>query len=242
MTKRFLTIQHMPWEGPGIYLIRAAQKLGVQLDVIDVWRETIPDMSPYDALIVLGGEPNVDQETVYPFLKSEKVAIRRSIDEDRPYLGFCLGHQLLADALGAKVGDNFCRSVGFIQGKVTKEGALHPLFQNLPRTFPLFKWHTQAILTPLPKHIEVLVTSSECLVEAISVTDRPHVVGLQFDNHAASSANVAEWIAEDSAWLSRSPRVNPARVFQDAVNLEKSVGEQFEVLFSNFVEMVEGTQ
>jgi len=232
----------MPWEGPGIHLTRAAQKLDVQLDVIDVWREAIPDISPYDALIVLGGGPNVDQEKLYPFLKAEKATIRRSIEEDRPYLGFCLGHQFLADALGATVGYNFCRSVGFIQGKVTKEGARHPLFQNLPRTFPLFKWHEQAILTPLPKHIEVLVTSSECLVEAISVTDRAHIVGLQFDNHAASSANVAEWIAEDSKWLSRPPTVNLGRVIQDAVKLEKNVGEQFEVLFGNFLDMVGGPE
>ncbi len=240
MAKKILTFQHMPWEGPGIHLVRSAKRLGVQLESIEVWRQPIPDLAPYDALIVLGGEPNVDQEEKYPFLKAEKAAIRRSIEQDRPYLGFCLGHQLLADALGAKVGDNFCRSVGFIEGQVTREGRQHPLLRRLPQTFPLFKWHAQAILPPVPKHIEVLVTSPECLVEAISVTHRPHIVGLQFDNHAATHANVSKWLEEDVKWLSHSPGVNPSKVLADAMRLETSVGEQFEILFGNFMKLVSG--
>lgn len=240
MAKIFLTFQHMPWEGPGIHLIRSAEKRDIKLEVVEVWHEPIPDLAPYDALIVLGGGPNVDQEEKYPFLRAEKAAIRRSIEEERPYLGFCLGHQLLADALGANVGDNFCRSVGFIEGQLTKEGSHHPLLQRLPQTFSIFKWHAQAILPPVPKHIEVLVTSLECLVEAISVTNRPHIVGLQFDNHAATCANVTKWLEEDSNWLSHSPRVNPSKVLADAKLLEKSVGEQFEILFGNFMKLVLG--
>jgi GMP synthase-like glutamine amidotransferase len=236
--KRFLTFQHMPWEGPGVHLIRSAEKRGIQLDVVEVWHEPIPDLAPYAALIVLGGEPNVDQEAQYPFLKPEKAAIRRSIEEDRPYLGFCLGHQLLADALGAKVGENFCRSIGFIKGRVTKEGQHHALFQNLPQILPLFKWHAQAIVAPVPKQIEVLVTSSDCVVEAISLTNRPHIVGLQFDNHAAARANVASWIEGDSEWLALSPEVNPSKVLADAVRLERSLGEEFEMLFNNFVGLI----
>lgn len=235
---RFLTFQHMPWEGPGVHLLQSAKRWGVQLEVIEVWRQPIPDLAPYDALIVLGGEPNVDQEEKYPFLKGEKAAIRRSIEEDRPYLGFCLGHQLLADALGANVGDNFCRSVGFIEGQVTKEGSHHPLLRRLPQTFTLFKWHAQAILPPVPKHIEVLVTSPECLVEAISVTKRAHIVGLQFDNHAATRVNVSTWLEEDKEWLSHSPNVNPSKVLTDATRLEKSAGEHFEIIFGNFMELV----
>ena len=230
----------MPWEGPGIHLLRSAESRGVQLEVIEVWRQPIPDLAPYDALIVLGGEPNVNQEEKYPFLRAEKAAIRRFIDEDRPYLGFCLGHQLLADALGAKVGANFCQSVGFIEGQVTKEGSQHPLLQRLPQTLPLFKWHAQAILPPVPKHIEVLVTSSECLVEAISVTKRAHIVGLQFDNHAATRVNVGKWLEEDSEWLSYTPNINPSKVLTDAALLERQVGEQFEILFENFMKLVLG--
>jgi hypothetical protein len=92
----------------------------------------------------------------------------------------------------------------------------------------------------VPKHIEVLVTSQECLVEAISITNRPYVVGLQFDNHAATQVNVTKWLEEDSNWLSRSPSINPSKVLSDVTRLEKSMGEHFEVLFDNFMKLVFG--
>jgi len=119
MSKRFLVFQHMPWEGPGRHLIRSAEKLNVYLHIIEVWRQPIPDIGSYEGLLVLGGGPNVDQEDLYPFLSEEKEIIRNVIKKDMPYMGFCLGHQLLADVLGAEVGPNLMYSVGFIEGKLT---------------------------------------------------------------------------------------------------------------------------
>jgi GMP synthase (glutamine-hydrolysing) len=185
-TKRFLVLQHMSWEGPGVHLLRAAERCDVRLEVVEVWRQPIPETGTCHGMIVLGGSPNVDQDEDYPFLRAEKGAIRQILAADKPYLGFCLGHQLLADALGARVGANSCRSVGFIEGRLTEAGRRHPLFRGLPGTLPLFKWHAQAVLTPTPGQVEVLAASPECQVEAISVKGRPHIVGLQFDNHACS--------------------------------------------------------
>jgi GMP synthase-like glutamine amidotransferase len=107
-----------------------------------------------------------------------------------PYLGFCLGHQLLADALGAKIGPNYRACIGFIEGFITHDGRNHPAFRELPQHMPLFKWHAQAVQEPLPNYINILATSSECQVEAISVHERPHILGMQFDNHAADPADV----------------------------------------------------
>lgn len=237
MTKRFLVFQHMPWEGPGDHLICAAKKHGILLCVVEVWHEPIPDLSSYDGLIVLGGEPNIDQEQKYPFLKAEKAAIRYSIELGKPYLGFCLGHQLLADALGAKVGPNDRMSVGFIPGEITEKGRIHPLFRDVSDSFPLFKWHSQAVQLPLPKHVEILATSTECQVEAISVHENPRLVGLQFDNHAATITNVREWIKSDQEWLSQIPDLNPEAILDSAARLETLIGKQFEVMFHNFLEL-----
>ncbi len=238
MTKQFLVFQHMPWEGPGKHLISSARKWGVRFDIVEVWRQSIPDISPYHGLIVLGGGPNVDQEKEYPFLKAEKQFISRVLEADKPYLGFCLGLQLLADALGARIGPNFCRSVGFITGHLTKDGRKHPLFSGMPGSFPLFKWHTQTVLPPLPKEIEILVTSAECEAEAISVRERPHLVGLQFDNQSAAIANVKEWIKGDEKWLSQSPSVDTATLVKDAEIHEALMGEQFELVFSNYMKLI----
>jgi GMP synthase-like glutamine amidotransferase len=86
--------------------------------------------------IVLGRGPNVDQEDQFPFLTSEKRAIRQTIELNMPYLGFCLGHQLLADALGVRIGPNFHHSIGFIEGRLRKNGLDHPLFYSIPASFP----------------------------------------------------------------------------------------------------------
>ena len=238
MGKRFLVFQHMPWEGPGEHLRRSAASRDVHLDVIEVWHQAIPDLQPYDGLIVLGGSPNVEQEEKYPFLRGEKEAVREVLETDKAYLGFCLGHQLLAHVLGLRVGPNSCRSVGFIEGHLTRYGRKHPLFQNLPNTMPLFKWHGQAVLPPVPKNIEILVTSLECEVEAISLAGSPHVVGLQFDNHAGSVGDVTIWIEGDRSWLSSPPEVDTSAMLADAVKYETHVGEQFELVFDNYLQLI----
>ena len=218
-----------------MHLFRSARNLGVNLEIIEVWHQDIPDLSPYDGLIVLGGSPNVDQREQYPYLRAEKAAINQVLAADKSYLGFCLGHQLLGDVLGTRVGANSKRSVGFIQGHLTGRGRQHPIFQDLPDRFPLFKWHAQAVLAPVPEQVDILVTSADCEVEAISLRGSPHVVGLQFDNHAASRQDAATWLDGDREWLSQPPEVDPPLVLADAEKMEPLMGEQFEILFRNFL-------
>jgi GMP synthase-like glutamine amidotransferase len=234
MKRRFLVFQHTPREKPGRYLVDFARKRRMRLEIVEVWHEPIPDIASYDGLIVLGGAPNVDQEKTYKFLKAEKEVICRAIKEDMPYLGFCLGHQLLAEALNAEVGPNFCNSVGFIQGQITKGGSRHPIFRDLPRSVTLFKWHSQAVLLPIPKGIDILMTSSDCQVEAISVQGRPHIVGFQFDNYAASPVEVTEWVEGDREWLSQIG-ADGAMIIKDAVEQEILIAAQFEVIMNNFI-------
>jgi len=234
---RFLVFQHMPWEGPGSHLLRAAKKQRVRLDIAELWHKPIPDIDPYNGVIVLGGAPNVNEEQKYPFLKSEKEAIQHILKKDKAYLGFCLGHQLLADALKAQVGPNFCTSIGFAEGRLTKEGRVHPMFHNISQCLPLFKWHTQAVIPPLPKEVYILATSQDCQVEAISVQDRPHLVGMQFDNHAAAISDVKTWIAGDQKLLS-SKGIDGSNLLQSTAELESLIGAQFDIMFENYIRII----
>jgi GMP synthase-like glutamine amidotransferase len=240
MAKKILVFQHNPWEGPGQFLLSAAKSKRIKLDIIRVWEENIPEVKDYLAMIVLGGGPNVDQEHIYPFLADEKKTIKRAIGQDVPYLGFCLGHQLLADALGARVGPNFQTSLGIIQGFLTHDGKNHPVFRDLPQHLPLFKWHGQAVQEPLPGHIEILATSAECQVEAISLHDRPHIIGLQFDNHAAAPENVKSWLTMDSKWIAtlQDREVNPDTIIRDAEKHQEIIKQQFSKLFDNFFSLI----
>ena len=238
--RKIIVFQHNPWEGPGLFLLNAAKQQKIKLEIIHVWKEKIPELNGYKALIVLGGGPNVDQENIYPFLRQEKETIKEAIARDIPYLGFCLGHQLLAHVLGAKVGPNFQSSLGFIRGFLTHEGKIHPAFKDLPQHLPLFKWHSQAVQEPLPGHINILATSTQCQVEAISLHGRPHILGLQFDNHAAALKNVENWLTMDSKWLANLPdNMTPASdMLADAKKHETIMQEQFIKLFDNFFSLI----
>lgn len=241
MGKKFLVFQHTPWEGPGRLLLEAAYRHQVELEVVKVWESRIPDPEPFDALVVLGGGPNVNEEERYPFLIREKTAIRRSLADNRPYLGICLGHQLLAEALGAPVGRNHRFSVGFTTGYLTHRGHAHPAFEGLPDGLTLFKWHAQAVLEPLPRHLEVLATSSECAIEAISVVNRPHILGVQFDNHAAAPPDVALWLQQDVDWLDRLGLTSAelTAILDEAVRRQEKSAAEFELLFANFLRLTE---
>lgn len=241
MAKKILVFQHNPWEGPGQFLLNAVKYHRIKLDIIRVWEEPIPVISGYRAMIVLGGGPNVDQEHIFPFLIEEKKVIKKAISMDIPYLGFCLGHQLLANILGAKVGPNFQSSIGFVKGFLTHNGKKHPLFAGLPQGITLFKWHSQSVQEPLPTSMNILATSTECQVEAISLEDRPHIIGLQFDNHAATPAEVKNWLAMDSKWIcSLTDReVEPAAILADAKRESDLIGKQFAKLFDNFLSLIQ---
>ena len=185
MALKFLVLQHIDWESPGRMLYEAAGRLDITLEITKIYRQAAPDPADFDALLLLGGPPNIHEEDRYPFLREEKRLLKAWIAMDRPCLGFCLGHQLLADALGAEIGPNFMPSIGFIQGHLTHAGKEHPIFQGINSPLTLFKWHEQAVQTPLPRNLMMLATSSQCVLEAFSVVGRPHIIGLQCDNHAA---------------------------------------------------------
>ncbi|MEN8142586.1 MAG: type 1 glutamine amidotransferase [Thermodesulfobacteriota bacterium] len=240
MVRKFLVFQHNPWEGPGKVLREAALGNAVELDVVRTWEERIPDLAPYDCLVVLGGGPNVDQEDEFPFLVEEKKAIKKSLADNRPYLGFCLGHQLLAEALGAQVGRNHKSSIGFVTGYLTHRGHDHPAFNGLPDCFPIFKWHSQTVKEPLPGHLRILATSNECQVEALSVIGRPHILGLQFDNHSASLSEVESWLDKDEAWLStlQDQVVNRNKMLAAAEQNSMEIKCEFEMFFTNFLKLI----
>jgi GMP synthase-like glutamine amidotransferase len=240
MARKVIVFQHNPWEGPGQFLLGAAKHHKIKMDIIRVWEETIPVLRDYMAMIVLGGGPNVDQEHIYPFLKDEKKIIKEALVQDIPYLGFCLGHQLLAEALGAKVGPNFQPSLGYIQGFLTHAGKKHPVFKEIPQQIPLFKWHAQAVQEPLPSCVTILATSAECQVEAISLHGRPHILGMQFDNHAAAPDNIKHWITMDAKWLAtiQDKEVNPAQLMEDAQKHQATIRMQFTKLFDNFISLI----
>lgn len=231
--KKILIVQHMAWEGPGGHLLAALAEADIAFEVAEVWHRPLPTLEPFAGLIVLGGSPNVDEEEEFPYLKPLKAMIKEVAASGRAYLGFCLGHQLLAHVLGCRVGPLPQKSIGFITGRLTPQGEAHPAFQGMPKEFRLFKWHGQGVIPPVPQGLQILAASEAAPVEALGILDNPRVVGLQFDNHA-NAQDAAKWLAHDGEWALAGSGVVPEVLWSQALAEEAAIGKNFRDFMGNF--------
>lgn len=189
---KFLVLQHLAVEHPGV-LRDFLREDGIDWHTVELDEgEPIPDLEPYDAMIVMGGPQDVWQEDAFPWLKPEKAAIRRFVvDLGRPYLGLCLGHQLLADALGGRVGPGARPEVGALTISLTENGRHDPLLAGVPDPVEVLQWHG-AEVTALPEGAVQLARSDVCEVQAFRYGRRAY--GLQCHVEATCDT-VPDWAA-----------------------------------------------
>src|SRR5215467_13464850 len=128
--KRVLALQHIEIDPPG-YLGELLQEHSIPYDVVMVQEGTLPDPTAYSAILSLGG-PEYAGDAELSYLIQEKSLIRRAVDQDIPFLGICLGGQLLASALGAPIVRKGLTEIGFFDAQFTAEGMSDPLFAGLP--------------------------------------------------------------------------------------------------------------
>jgi GMP synthase-like glutamine amidotransferase len=187
---RFLVFQHVAVEHPGIFR-DFMRRDGISWDVVELDAgESIPALARYDALIVMGGPMDVWQETKYPWLVPEKEAIRKFVkDIQRPYLGICLGHQLLADALGGAVGRMDRPEVGMSTVQLSPAGTADPLFADVGTPFACVQWHGAEVKTP-PEGAQVLAHNDACAVQAMRFGHQAY--GFQY-HVEVEDRTIAEW-------------------------------------------------
>lgn len=166
---RVLVFQHAASEDPGSFY-QFLQEDGHEWTVIALDRgERIPSLEDYDMLWVMGGPMDVWDVEEYPWLIPEKDAIRRWVRElERPFLGVCLGHQLLADALGGTCGPQRPPEVGIYDIELTPEGRADPILGALPARQPALHWHSVRVAQP-PRDAVVLARSAHCSNQAMRV-------------------------------------------------------------------------
>src|SRR6266581_4204914 len=142
---RALVLQHVVVEGPGTLASYLAAR-GWTLETVALYTGArLPEEAQeYQAVIVMGGPMGVYDEAAYPFLRDEHRFLRRVLGQGVPLLGICLGSQLLAKALGARVYRNPQKEIGWYTVDLTPAGAADPLFAGLASPVPVFQWHGDA--------------------------------------------------------------------------------------------------
>ena len=214
---------------------------GIAWDAIELDAgEMIPPLDGYDALIAMGGPMDVFEEEAHPWLVAEKALIRHAVAErGMPFLGVCLGHQLLADALGGRVERMTEPEVGILEVALTEAGRADPLLAGLDPVATCLQWHGCAVTVP-PDGAVTLARSELCAVQAFRVGS--HAYGLQY-HVELTPATVAEWGAVPAYQTSLKQALGPdglGRLEADAACQMSSFNRDARILYENFLGLVRG--
>ena len=181
-------LQHVPFEGIGSMAVWLESR-GADVSYTRFFKSPVlPQVKDYDLIIVMGGPMSVNDEATLPWLRAEKQFVRDAIERGVAVLGVCLGAQLIASALGARVFQNTHKEIGWYGIEATP--GLKGSFR-FPDTCTVFHWHGETF--DLPPGAVNLAKSAVCENQAFQIGER--VIGLQF--HLETTPESAKAIVDN---------------------------------------------
>lgn len=199
-----IVFRHVPHEGLGT-IASVLSRYGFSPRTVDIarGRPALPPVKSLAGLIVMGGPMGVYEQDRFPFLKRELDYIRKAIAADKPVLGICLGSQLIARALGARVYPNGKKEIGWYRVHLTAEGQKDPLMNGAeaprakaPRAKApwVFQWHGDTF--DLPQGARRLASSPLCQNQAFRFGQ--NVYGLQY-HLEVDGPMILDWLNQPGA-------------------------------------------
>ena len=188
-----IVLQHIKIEDPG-YIKDLMIADGVNLTTIELDEgEKIPnDLSMFDAMLCMGGPMDTYMENEYPWLRDEKKKIKEFVvDLKKPYLGFCLGCQLLGEVIGGKVIKSKTAEIGIMDINFTKEKNKDILFSSFPENIKSLQWHSYEV-DDLNENKDVKVLASSPVTKYQIFKYQNHAYGIQF-HIEIKDTTVNEW-------------------------------------------------
>jgi GMP synthase-like glutamine amidotransferase len=204
-TLRIHYFQHIPFETLDSIADWAALK-GHSITTTRFYHaKVLPALEELDWLIIMGGPMSTFETKKYDWLTAEKRFIEKAIRRNCTVLGICLGAQLIADVLGARVYPNAHKEIGWFPVTLTQAGRTAAVFQGFPAEFTACHWHGDTF--DMPAGAQWLAQSAACKHQAFIYSER--VIGLQF-HLELSSTGLAQIIQNCSAELKQSPYIQTA--------------------------------
>jgi GMP synthase (glutamine-hydrolysing) len=226
---RIAVFQHAAFEGPGQIGVWADQR-GHSMVIHHLYeREDLPHLDDFDLLLVMGGEMNVYQYRQWPWLKPEREFIQLTLKAGKPVVGICLGAQLIADSLGARVTQNPMHELGWLPITWTKEARAE--FATLPVTATVLHWHGDTF--ELPHGATRLAASEACAEQGFIIPGK--CLGLQF--HMEVDPVLVKGFVAGQGEFPTGPYVQtPEEILREAATFHEANEEMLFAMLDRFVE------
>ena len=238
---KFLSLQHIAIEDPGTFkdfLLADGHTLTtIQLDEGD----TIPsNLNEFDAMLCMGGPMDTFMEQEHPWLVLEKKAIGEYVlNLKKPFLGFCLGCQLLGEVLGGRVVPSEPPEIGVLDINVIDDAKQDPVFNFLPNSIKALQWHSYEVQgLEIIDGVEVIGSSPSTKYQIFGYNN--HAYGIQFHIEIRKST-VDDWAAvpEYKNALEQSLGKEALPEMKNSVNQEiDTMMQQCNQLYKNFINII----
>ena len=219
MTKRIHYLQHVPFEGIGSMQAYFDEKKYPVTSTHLYKDEVLPALEQFDWLVIMGGPMGVHDIATHPWLLKEKRFIKDVIDSGKLVMGICLGAQLIADVLGAKVYKNKQAEIGWFNIEPVDTGAESILSSIFNDEIEAFHWHGDTFA--IPDSALAFAKSAACENQGFVFEDR--VVGFQF--HLETTLESAKALLEncrdeliDSEFIQSEPEILSDKTRFSAIN------------------------
>ena len=238
---KFLSLQHIAIEDPGTFkdfLLEDGHTLTtIQLDEGD----TIPsNLNEFDAMLCMGGPMDTHMEKEYPWLVPEKKAIAEYVlNLEKPFLGFCLGCQLLGEVLGGKVIQSSPPEIGVLDILSKEDIKTDPIFNFLPPSFKALQWHSYEVVG-LEENQNITILGSSLTTKYQIFGYKKHAYGIQFHLEIRNTT-VDDWakVPEYKNALEQSLGSEALPKMKNAVKAEIfTMQNQCKMLYQNFLKIV----
>ena len=232
-----IILQHIKIEDPG-YIKDLMIEDGVNLTTIELDEgEKIPrDLSKFDGMFCMGGPMDTWMEKKYPWLIEEKKRIKEFVvDLKKPYLGFCLGCQLLGEVIGGKVIKSKPAEIGIMDINFSKKKDNDILFSQFPNKIKSLQWHSYEV-EDIDNNNDVTLLASSPITKYQIFKYKSHAYGIQF-HIEIKDTTVNEWgcVQEYKSALEEQLGEGALEKFNKAAEDNmKDMNNYSEILYSNF--------
>ena len=226
-----LIIQNISREGPGL-LGEILKSEDITFDVVNLDKgDALPELDGYKALVVLGGPDSANDESVK--MKSELEFVRKALDLKIPYLGICLGLQILVKAAGGEVVKGDVKEIGFINTdgnqntvELTEDGKNDGLLKNLDEKLNVFQLHGETV--ELTSSMKLLATGKFCENQIVKVASNAYGIQSHFE---LTSEMLEVWAMQDPDLIP----IGKVKLSYDFSLIKESYFDIADSLFKNFL-------